>query len=110
MSDNAVSAAILAYDSAQFEALLSDSSTTIGLAHSVDSNHRTPLQIAAEHGQTEMLRRLLQIHSVRVNIDAAEPIEQRTALMFAVTSGAQVNNNLSHSLSHTHIHIHFFSL
>lgn len=88
MSDNALSAAILSYDAGRFEALLSDASSA-ALAHTADSNARTPLQIAAEHGQTEMLRRLLTLHSVQASIDVAEPIEQRTALMFAVASGAQ---------------------
>lgn len=85
-STNALSAAILNDDKALFEQLLA---ATPALAAAGDANGRTALQYAAESGQSDTVRTLLQHTSVAAGVDDAEPVEQRTALMFATVGGHQ---------------------
>lgn len=60
------------------------------LAVSGDANGRTAVQVAAECNAHEMLHILLQLRSVTpATLNEAEPIEKRSALMFAVSANAQ---------------------
>jgi ankyrin repeat protein len=86
-STNGLCAAIYANNKAKFDEMLS---IAPHLALSADANGRTAVQVAAECDAHEMLHALLQLRTVTpATVNEAEPIEQRSALMFAVAANAQ---------------------